>query len=276
MTGSASHDERSLDVAGTTLAIRTIGAPADRTVIWGHGLTSSMASEDEMALIDWTVATADSQPRPSQVVRYDARGHGQSASTDGEFDYRWDRLAVDQLAVADALGIERYTAAGASMGAATALFAALAAPDRIERLILVIPPTAWETRREQVDLYATMADLVEAQRIEVLVRGVDASPLPDPLDERARDRQKRTLTTTDPIRLARVLRGAGQADLPPPDDIARIGQPALILAWTGDPGHPVSTADRLHELLPDSSLHVASTPDELATWSPTVADFLAR
>ncbi|MEO1055470.1 MAG: alpha/beta fold hydrolase [Actinomycetota bacterium] len=274
MTNSAV--ERSLEVLGATLATRSSNSPDDSStlpghVIWGHGLTSSMASEDEMPLIDWGLAA------PShQVIRYDARGHGRSESTDGELDYRWDRLAVDQLALADALDIDRYTAAGASMGAATALFAALAAPELIDRLILVIPPTAWDTRREQIDLYATMADLVEEGRTDVLVRGVDASPLPDPLDERARDRQKRTLTTTDPTRLARVLRGAGQADLPSPDDIAGIRQPALILAWTGDTGHPVSTAERLAELLPDSELRVASTADELATWSPTVAEFLAR
>ncbi|MEM9513914.1 MAG: alpha/beta hydrolase [Actinomycetota bacterium] len=276
MTNSASPVEHNVEVAGASLASQVTDSSAAPSagsghLIWGHGLTSSMASEDEMPLIDWGLAA------PShRVIRYDARGHGHSESTGGEFDYRWDRLAIDQLALADALDVDRYTAAGASMGAATALFAALAAPERIDRLILVIPPTAWETRREQVDLYATMADLVEEGRTDVLVRGVDASPLPDPLDERARDRQKRTLTTTDPTRLARVLRGAGQADLPSPDDIASIRQPALILAWTGDTGHPVSTAERLAELLSESELRVASTADELAAWSPAVADFLDR
>ena len=258
-----------IDAAGTTLATRTRGDASAPALLWGHGLTSSIDGEDELPMIDWASAAPG-----HRIVRYDARGHGQSVSTDGELDYRWDRLADDQLALADALGVERYTAAGASMGAATALFAALAAPERIDRLILVIPPTAWETRREQVDLYATMADLVEAGRTDVLVRGVDASPLPDPLDERSRERQKRTLATADPTRLARVLRGAGLADLPPADEIGRITQPVLILAWTGDTGHPVSTAERLDELLPDSFIRIASDADQLATWSREIAGFL--
>ena len=49
----------------------------------------------------------------------------------------------------------------------------------------------------------------------------------------------------------------------------------LILAWTGDPGHPVSTAEALGELLPDTRLHLASTAEELAGWSGLVGDFLA-
>ncbi|MEM8618479.1 MAG: alpha/beta hydrolase [Actinomycetota bacterium] len=260
-----------IDAAGTTLEVRVLGDASGPTVIWGHGLMGSIAGEDELPLIDWASAAPG-----HRVVRYDARGHGQSVSTDGEFDYRWDRLADDQLALADALGIERYTAAGASMGAATALYAALAAPERIERLVLVIPPTAWETRRDQVDLYATMADLIETGRTDVLLRGADATPLPDPLDERSRERHKGVMTTTDAIRLARVLRGAGRTDLPPREEIMRLAQPALILAWTGDPGHPVSTAEQLAELLPNSSVRIASEAAELATWPSAIAGFLER
>ena len=38
------------------------------------------------------------------------------------------------------------------MGAATALHAALELGDRVRTLVLVIPPTGWETRAGQVDL----------------------------------------------------------------------------------------------------------------------------
>ena len=52
-----------------------------------------------------------------------------------------------------------------------------------------------------------------------------------------------------------------------------IRKPTLILAWDGDPGHPVATAERLHELIPGSALHVARTPEELRTWqsAPSVS-----
>jgi pimeloyl-ACP methyl ester carboxylesterase len=72
------------------------------------------------------------------------------------------------------------------------------------------------------------------------------------------------------------MRGATRANLPDRAEIAGITVPALILAWTGDPIHPVSTADELHALIPDSELHVASTPADLASWTDLTAGFLQR
>ena len=264
--------ERRIELAdGSAIAARRRGRSGP-TLIWGHGLSSSMRSEDELGLIDWEVAAP-----VGGVVRYDARGHGDSDSTRDLVAYRWDRLAQDQLEIADAFGIDRYVAGGASMGCATALYAALAAPERVAALVLVIPPTGWETRREQIDLYATMAELLDAGRIDVLVAGVDESPTPDPFRGRTdwKDRARQTLRESDPVRLARVFRGAGLADLPERDALATITCPALVLAWSGDPGHPVSSADELHALLPDSALHVASTEEQVAEWSGHVARFLA-
>ena len=51
--------------------------------------------------------------------------------------------------------------------------------------------------------------------------------------------------------------------------------PALILAWTGDPTHPVSTAEELAELLPSATLQLATTSEDLATWTDHLVDFLA-
>ncbi|MEL6892178.1 MAG: alpha/beta hydrolase [Actinomycetota bacterium] len=272
-TASAPTQVELPDGATISTRVHAPGGHGDRpTIIWGHGLSSSMASEDGLALVDWSVAAPD-----HRVVRYDARGHGHSESTEQPEAYRWDRLAADQLAVADALDVDRYIAAGASMGCATALLAALAAPDRVTALVLVIPPTAWETRREQVGMYEQMAGLLDADRVGVLVAGVDMSPTPDPFtddDDVWKERARTTLRTTDRRRLARVFRGAATADLPPPQQLTAIELPTLVLAWSGDPGHPVSTAERLHELLPQSTLHIASTAGDLAGWSDLVARFL--
>ena len=89
-----------------------------------------------------------------------------------------------------------------------------------------------------------MADLVEAGDHETLLAGAAPIPPPDPfVDEPVwTDRFAQLLRTTDPVRLARVFRGALTADLPSQDDVAAIVVPTLILAWTGDPGHPASTA----------------------------------
>jgi pimeloyl-ACP methyl ester carboxylesterase len=240
-------------------------------MIWGHGLTSSMDSEDQLDLFDW-----DAVRQASRLLRYDARGHGRSSSTDDPTGYSWRALAKDQLALADALDIGTYTAGGASMGCATALHAAVIAPDRVSALVLVIPPTAWSTRAAQTGTYLAMADLVEAGEHELLLQGAALVPPPDPLiDEPAwADRFPEVLANTDPVRLARVFRGAATADLPTEGEIATISVPTLILAWTGDPGHPASTAARLQELMPHAELALASTMHGLAAWTGRVVTFL--
>ncbi len=74
--------------------------------------------------------------------------------------------------------------------------------------------------------------------------------------------------------MAGLFRGAAAADLPSPEALATIDVPTLILAWTGDPGHPVETARRLDELLPNTALHEASTPAEVEAWTGHLVDFV--
>ena len=250
-----------------------VGAGDGGDLVWGHGLTSSMDAEDELGLFDWAAIRAG-----HRVLRYDARGHGASGSTPDPEDLSWRELALDQLALADRVWIGTYVAGGASMGCATALHAAVTAPERIDGLVLVIPPTAWESRAAQVGAYRLMADLIEAGDHETLLAGAAAQPVPDPFadDPRWADRFPEVLAATDPKRLARVFRGAATADLPAPEAIADISVPALILAWTGDPGHPTRTAARLQELLPASELVLAATPSALATWTGRIERFLGR
>jgi pimeloyl-ACP methyl ester carboxylesterase len=76
--------------------------------------------------------------------------------------------------------------------------------------------------------------------------------------------------------LPAVLRGAAASDLPAPDAVRAIRAPALILAWDTDPGHPLSTAERLVELLPDTELHVAHRLEQVASWTGLVDAFIAQ
>ena len=257
-----------LSVRGARIAYEVSGSGPH--LIWGHGLSMSRASDAEMGLLDWTRI-------PVSVVRYDARGHGHSESTPDLGGYSWEELARDQLALADCLGIDGYVAAGASMGCGTALHAAVLAPDRIGRLVLVIPPTGWETRAAQAEQWELSAGLVEKEGVEALIAARAALDPPDPYrgDDARREQQARATREWDPRRLALVLRGATTANLPERSALAGITARALILAWSGDPIHPVSTAQELATLLPAAELHIASTRDEVDTWSDRVAAFLS-
>lgn len=255
-----------ITVRGALIAYEQSGDGPD--LIWGHGLSQSRADESVLALVDWSRV-------PARVTRYDARGHGESESTPDLDAYSWAELATDQLALADALGIDRYVAAGASMGCGTALHAAVQAPDRIARLILVIPPTAWETRAAQADLWAQSAAVIETEGVEVMITARAAIAPPDPFVEDPGYRERTAAATRrwDPDRLAHVMRGAARADFPAREAIGAIAAPTLILAWTGDPVHPTATADELSLLLPHAERHDASTATDLATWTDRIAAF---
>ena len=229
-----------------------------------------MAHEDELGLFDWSCA--DSVAR---VVRYDARGHGGCECSHYEDRaYRWSALVDDMLRAA---GHGPFVAGGASMGAATALYAALRAPRRIQGLVLVTPPTAWEARPAQAEVYEAAARLVERRGIPAYLKALQLAGQPRILDEElpeARTIWMRHVQRMDEKAVPSILRGAASSDLPTREEIHGLCVPTLILAWTGDPAHPVSTAETLAELMVMSELHVADDLAAVRRWPELVRDFL--
>lgn len=69
-----------------------------------------------------------------RVLRYDARGHGESGVPAGA--YSLDRLGRDVLEMMDALGIQRAHFLGLSLGGFVGQWLGIHAPQRIDRLIL--------------------------------------------------------------------------------------------------------------------------------------------
>lgn len=263
MTTDEATTERRVDVGDHDLPVDEFGS--GRPFIWGHGLTSSRRSEDAYPMVRFPVLA-----ERCRVVRYDARGHGTAGGPTDEHAYHWPVLAQDQLALADALAIDRYVAAGVSMGTATALHAAVQDPERVEALVLTAPPTAWESRADQAAVYRLSADFIEGASVEAWVEHLPPHPLfPDrPVESRIPDIPEALLPT--------VFRGAAETDLPDPDAIAALTMPVFIQAWAHDPGHPESTATRLHELLPHSELYVARSPAEFKGWTTRIVEFLDR
>jgi pimeloyl-ACP methyl ester carboxylesterase len=145
----------------------------------------------------------------------------------------------------------------------------------VRALVLMIPPTAWATRPAQAERYRASAEIAEREGLDALAAG-EASQPPIPIfkglfdpAEMARARYAGRDATT----VAAVLRGAAASDFPAPDTVARLRQPTLLLAWEGDDGHPLSTAERLAELIPGAALSVAKRLPDLAGWPKRVAEF---
>lgn len=85
-----------------------------------------------------------------RCLTFDARGHGASDAPDG--DYTVAQLAQDALAILDAAGAAHAHVCGLSLGGLTAQQLALAAPERVQRLILANTASrigsheSWEAR----------------------------------------------------------------------------------------------------------------------------------
>lgn len=270
--GSYDREMVQVHVRGFDLEYDVSGDGGSSPLIWGHGLTGSRGQSAAYPLLDLAPAERD-----RSVVRYDARGHGLSSIIDDPTTGSWAELALDQIALIDHLGYDRVAVGGVSMGAGTAMHTALALRDRLDKMVLVIPPTGWEERAPQIALYEQMATVVEARGPKALLAASAELPPPDPFvgtTEHA-DRRAGTLGSADPTRLAACFRGAAYADLPALDRLATITTPTLVLAWSGDPGHPVSTAERLRETLPNVQVSIASTRAEFATWSDKLHTFLS-
>lgn len=100
-------------------------------IVWLGGLRSDMEGTKALALDAWA------QREGRAFIRFDYFAHGQS---DGDWRAaRIGRWREDALAVIDALTEGPLVLAGSSMGAWTALLAALARPERVAGLVLIAP-----------------------------------------------------------------------------------------------------------------------------------------
>lgn len=241
------------------------------TLVWAHDLGSSRAHEDDLGLFDWDVV-GDA----ARVVRYDARGHGTTEPMHYyDRTYRWPAMVDDMLRAG---GTGPFVPGGVSMGCAVALWTALRARRRVQALVLVAPPRAWEEREPDTARYEEAARTVETKGLAALadlLRGqpqgrIFAEELPE-----ARDVSVRHLLTMEEKVVPAILRGAAASDLPTREELRTIVVPTLILAWEDDPAHPVAVAESLAEHLVLSELVVARDLAGIRAWAERMRAFLA-
>jgi pimeloyl-ACP methyl ester carboxylesterase len=121
--------ERLIEHGGVTLAAAEAGTGVP--VVLLHGLTATRR---------YVVMGSKALERSGhRVLAYDARGHGRSSPAPEPEAYGYEALGRDLLAVLDASAVDRAVLAGASMGAHTALWLALQAPERVGGLVVITP-----------------------------------------------------------------------------------------------------------------------------------------
>ncbi|MGF0313291.1 alpha/beta fold hydrolase [Rhodococcus sp. IEGM1428] len=232
-------------VGGRTLAVADSGTGAP--VLLLHGAAPGASSEGTWASLTPQLA------RTHRVVAPDFLGFGGSDKPEGE-DYGIGLWTTQMVALADELGLERFSVIGNSLGGRVGLQLALDAPERIDSLVLMSTRVAPSTSPAQTllrnyrpdrslmrellhECFAYDSDTVTADLVE---KRYALSALPgahEAIQAFFRDG-------------SRVPRTPLQEQLP------RIDHRTLVLHGRHDKVVPVSNAITLAELIPHAELHV--------------------
>lgn len=213
----------------------------------------------------WDQLTARMGPQGYLPLALDLPGHGAAAGAERPITF------ARCVAHVQARCPERYALAGYSLGGRIALQVALAAPERVTRLLLVSATAGIcdaEERAQRRLADHRLADDLERAPYETFIERWRTQPLfagdPPDVDALAREDQRRNR----PDALAAVLRGVGTGEMEPLwGRLGELTMPALIVAGDRDARYRALGA-RLAQLLPDAELSVVAGGHALALENP--------
>jgi 3-oxoadipate enol-lactonase len=196
-----------------------------------------------------------------RVLRYDTRGHGQTAAPAGP--YTLEQMAEDLRGLLAALGIAQTHFVGLSMGGMIGQVFALKYPAAFQSLVLC----------DTTSRYPAAAAPVWEERIKtVSAKGME--PMLAPTLERwfTAPFRKRRPDVMD--RVAALIRNTPPAGyigcchaIPKIDVTRRLGEvrcPALVIVGEEDPGTPVEMAREIHAALPSAELAILRSASHLS------------
>jgi len=238
-------------------------------VMLSHGLATELTMWDELA-----GALKDRY----RVLRYDARGHGGSAATAG--DYSLDMLVADAVGILDSLDITQTGFIGLSMGGMVAQGLLLDHPRRIKSA--VIADSRHTTTPEFTRAWLDRIDAVRKGGIEAIVASTVARWSSAGLAQRKPAvvaRMEKMIRNTSPdgycgcaAALARLDYGHRLGD---------VTQPVLVICGDEDHGAPPENTRQMHAMISGSRFRVIEQAGHIANieqpdiFNEAVAAFLA-
>jgi len=155
---------------GMTLEVQAGGRADGEPILLLHGFPESHRT--------WRGVAPD-LARDFRVIAPDQRGFGASDKPQEVEAYKTDLILEDLIALADALGLERFTLVGHDWGGAVAWLAALRHPDRLSRLVIVNAPHPLVFQKSLFDDPAQRAasQYINAFRNPLMEKGIEAMGL---------------------------------------------------------------------------------------------------
>lgn len=213
----------------------------------------------------WDAVAAQLSPQRYLPLALDLPGHGDAAEQVAPISF--DSCVAHVLANAP----ERFALCGYSLGGRVALHVALAAPERVTRLVLVSTSAGIDDGAERADRRAAdrrLADELERIAFEQFIERWRTQPLfaddPPEVGELAREDQRRNR----PHALAAVLRGIGTGEMTPLwDRLGELTMPVAVVVGERDAKFR-ALGERMAVLIPAAQLVVIPGGHGLPLESP--------
>lgn len=190
-----------------------------------------------------------------RVITYDLRGHGATAL--GDAPYSMGRFAADLIALMDALGIEKATLCGLSMGGYVALRAIRDFPQRFDALILANTRCEADSNVERHQRMSTISAIRE-DGVDCFAMGyIDTLFIPNTLTANPGVVRavKLMIMNTEARTLENTLRALRERESTC-DSLQAIAVPTLILVGERDNITPPANSQYLREHIPNADLVV--------------------
>jgi len=222
----------------------------------------------------WDGVVARLRPESYRPLALDLPGHGENADLAAASDF--DACVADVLTRSP----QRFALCGYSLGGRVALHLALAAPERVTRLVLVSTTAGIEDageRAQRREADRRLAEELERIPFEQFIERWRSQPLfaDDPPDVAAlaREDQRRN----KPAALAAVLRGLGTGEMRPLwERLAELQMPVSIVVGERDAKFR-AIGERMAGLIAHADLVVAAGGHGLPLENPSaVAEILQR
>ncbi len=226
---------------------------ADQVVVLLPGLLFSRRMQGPLAQ-----ALADAG---QHVFCLDLLGHGDSDRPEEMTSYSMTSFGRQVIGLLDHLEVERAVLGGASLGANTALEATVAAPDRVQGMLIEMPVLDNALLGCAIAFTPLLLGLTFGAPVARLVgRGARLIPRGSTLlADMMLD-----WVGQDPKPSASVLQGLFFGRVAPPTEERRaLRQKTLVIGHSRDPVHPFSDSDMLVRELPNARLVEASSILEL-------------
>jgi pimeloyl-ACP methyl ester carboxylesterase len=208
--------------------------------------------------------------RNCRLIAYDARGHGESDPAEEPSAYEYSDMVGDLRAVLAELEIERPVLVGSSMGAATAMAFALAAPEAVAALVQITPAYDGAPHEASLEHWDSLAEALAREDVDAFVERSGADELPERFRDGALlatrqrlERHRHLHAVSDALRV--VPRSSAFDGLEP---LEGLDVPVLVVGSRdeSDPGHPLAVAQEYANRLPRSRLVVEEPGKAPLAW----------